>query len=187
MKRTIVVLGFALACGGSSESSNEETQATSGSEQASIALAERDPTTSGVRPRDESSYPTPPGDWEAMSLEERGQYMGQVVLPYFREIFQEYDGERYASFGCQTCHGANMNERNFAMPNPDILPLHDSGTPEQRQMVEDHPTMVRFMFNHVVPAARSAVGGDPYDAETGEGFGCYDCHTHAERSSPAAK
>ncbi len=44
--------------------------------------------------------------------------------------------------------------------------------------------MVRFMFNHVVPATRQMVGGEPYDAETGEGFGCFDCHTHAQ-SAPA--
>ena len=110
--------------------------------------------------------------------------MAEAVLPYFRALFQEYDPERYADFGCGTCHGADMHERAFAMPNPELMPLHPSGTEEQRRMVEEHPRMVRFMFNHVVPAARAAVDGAPYDPETREGFGCFSCHPSAGEAAP---
>lgn len=136
--------------------------------------------TSGVRTRSADEIPTPPTPWDQMTMEAKGHYMGEEVLPYMRTLFQEFDPQRYARFGCADCHGHDMAERNFAMPNPDILPLHDSGTDAQRAMVAEHPQMVRFMFNHVVPAMRQMVGGEPYDAETGEGFGCFDCHTHAE-------
>lgn len=188
MKGTIgwLALSLSLACGGDTTEQQPPTASdeTQGAERVEGAAA-TDASSSGVRPRAEEEYPRPPRPWAEMSAEERGRYMAEVVLPYFRALFQEYDAERYADFGCQTCHGAAMNERGFAMPNPDLMPLHPSGSPEQRQMVEEHPRMVRFMFNHVVPAARAAVDGAPYDPETREGFGCFSCHPTAAAPEPA--
>ncbi len=181
-----LALGLTMACGAPAD---EETEGAAGAETGGSENPVRTATPvsrSEVRPRSEDEYPRPPMPWAEMSTEQRGRYMADVILPYFRTLFQEYDAERYASFGCQTCHGANMNERSFAMPNPDLMPLHASGTPEQRQMVEEHPRMVRFMFNHVVPAARAAVGGAPYDPETREGFGCMSCHTAASADDQGA-
>jgi hypothetical protein len=72
-----------------------------------------------------------------------------------------------------------MQERNFAMPNPAIMPLHPTGTPEQLQMVEEQREMVTFMFQRVMPRMQELLGAEPYDATTGGGFSCYACHTRA--------
>ncbi len=180
MRVCVALLAVMVACGPADEGTDEtENTETTGNETAQTTPPDN---TSGVRTRSEDEIPRPPKPWAEMTQEEKGQYMGAEVLPYFRDLFREFDGERYANVNCETCHGASMNERNFEMPNPDILPLHPSGSDEQRAMVQEHPRMVRFMFNHVVPAMRQALDAPEYNAETGEGFSCYFCHTHAEET-----
>jgi hypothetical protein len=100
-------------------------------------------------------------------------------------LFAAYEGERYADFDCATCHGADARERNFAMPNPSILPLHPTGSEGQHQAVRDYPEGVRFMYNQVLPTMQALLGAPAFDETTGEGFTCYACHTHAESSASA--
>jgi hypothetical protein len=189
--RRIAILAVSglLACGGSESTTTEPVETTgTGDEVETVAVEpEVEVDGIGIRPRTAEEIPNPPAAWETMTAEQKGQYMGAEVMPYMRTLFQEYDAERYASFRCQNCHGATMTERNFEMPNPDILALHPSGSDEQRAMVQAHPRMVRFMFNHVVPAMRQMIGAEEYDAETGEGFSCYFCHPRAEGTEPAAE
>ena len=66
------------------------------------------------------------------------------------------------------------------MPNPDILVLHPTGSAEQKAMVEQHPKMVRFMFNHVLPTMQDLLGAPDYDEATKSGFSCYACHPSAQ-------
>lgn len=160
---------LALSCGGSADSEASGSNATNGGE-----------TTSGVRPREPHEIPRAPSPWDEMSRDEKGRFMAEAVVPYMRELFREYDPEAYASFGCATCHGADMSAREFAMPSTGLLALHPSGSPEQRAVVEEQPRMTRFMFNHVVPAMRTMLGQPERDPSTGEGFSCYSCHPHAE-------
>lgn len=123
--------------------------------------------------------PSPPKPWEEMSYGEKQDWMGAEVLPRMAPLFEEFDPERFANFSCDGCHGSYANGRNFEMPNPDILTLHPSGSPEQQQMVQDHPQMVRFMFNRVVPTMQTLLGAPDYDAETQTGFTCFACHPSA--------
>ncbi|NIR35217.1 MAG: hypothetical protein GWO22_04055 [Actinobacteria bacterium] len=181
---TVLSLSLSLACGGESEPESEPTEGAAPTEGAEADPVE-DPTTSGVRPRDPSEIPTAPKPWEEMTQEEKGHFMDDEVLPYMKELFAEYDAEEFGNMSCGTCHGPDMQERNFEMPAPSLPALHASGTPEQREMVEEHPQMVRFMFNHVVPSMRTMIGEEEYDPETGEGFSCYFCHPHAEDGSGA--
>ena len=178
----VVSLLLVAACGGG-EGEVETAESTTPSEPA--AGAETEPTEaesagSGVRLRADSEIPRPPKAWDAMTMEEKGHFMGAEVLPYMKDLFREYDPDEFADVNCATCHGPDMQERSFEMPSPSLPPLYGSGTPEQQEMVEEHPRMVRFMFNHVVPAMRTMIGEEEFDAETGEGFSCYFCHPHAE-------
>ncbi|MCB9634191.1 MAG: hypothetical protein H6721_18875 [Sandaracinus sp.] len=167
-----LLVGLALVSCSSEPRDSNATETSSG--------AEADAQTSGVRAREDHEIPRAPGVWAEMSHDEKGRFMAEAVVPYMRELFREYDSERYASFGCATCHGREMSARGFEMPSPDLLALHPSGSPEQQAVVENHPRMTRFMFNHVVPAMRTMLGQEAYDAETGEGFSCYTCHPRAE-------
>jgi len=172
-------LTLAVACGGEAEPEPEPSEPAEPSEGAEADPVE-DPATSGVRTRDPSEIPVAPKPWDEMTKEEKGHFMGEEVMPYMKDLFAEYDAEAFGDMSCATCHGPDMQERGFEMPSPSLPALHPSGTPEQRAMVEEHPQMVRFMFNHVVPAMRTMIREEEYDPETGEGFSCYFCHPHAE-------
>ncbi len=43
--------------------------------------------------------------WKSMSREQRMDWMALAVFPKMRKLFLEQDGEKYAEFACQTCHG----------------------------------------------------------------------------------
>lgn len=180
LRSAVAAIVVGSACGPAEEPEETDTTETTGNETETAETEVAEVDSIGIRPRSEDEIPRPPKPWAEMTPEEKGQYMGAEVLPYFRTLFREYDPEEFATVNCATCHGADMNERGFEMPNPDILALHPSGTPEQQAMVEAHPRMVRFMFRHVVPAMRQMLDQPEFDEETGEGFSCYFCHPHAE-------
>jgi len=125
--------------------------------------------------------------WAEMSREDKRNYMSEAVMPRMAELFEEYDSERFAGFSCDGCHGEDMRSREFAMPNPGILALSATGTPEQQQMVQEHPEMVRFMFNRVLPTMQQLLGAPDYDEATGDGFTCFACHTRAGSSETAVE
>lgn len=141
------------------------------------AVTEETVTTGDEAP--EGELPGPPMAWEEMDHDAQARWMMTEVVPRMEQRFQAYDGERYASFGCATCHGPNPQEVQFEMPSRALPALPATGTPEQHQMVREYPEMVRFMFNDVLPTMQTLVGGADFDEETGEGFSCYSCHPHA--------
>ena len=126
-----------------------------------------------------TEVPSPPAPWAEMSADDRRHWMADEVLPRMAPLFEAHDAGRFGDFGCESCHGDDMVARNFEMPNPGILALHPTGSDEQHQMVRDHPQMVRFMFNRVVPTMQQLLGAPDFDEATGEGFSCYHCHLRA--------
>lgn len=166
----VIALVLTLSgCGGSSDAEDTDTTTTttSGNEQAESALASAE-------------------NWEGMSHGDQMGWMDTEVVPHMQARFQEFDGERYAEFGCGTCHGENASERNYEMPNNSLPALHATGTPEQQAMVAQYRPMVMFMFQQVLPDMQTLVGEEEYDEETEAGFSCYSCHPHAgdEGSTP---
>ncbi len=117
--------------------------------------------------------------WSELDHDARMAVMSTEVMPATRRLFQGFDAERYASVSCATCHGEQgAGAHDYTMPNPNLYPLFPTGTPEQAAMVRDHPEMVRFMHNHVVPEIQAILGADHYDTDTNTGFSCFSCHPH---------
>ncbi len=127
-----------------------------------------------------AELPSPEPSWEEMSLAEKNAWMAQEVVPIMRELFQEHDESTFANFGCASCHGSDMAARSFAMPSPELMALSPTGSPEQRQMVRDHPQILRLMYSRVVPAMERLLGAESFDADTSVGFSCFACHPRAE-------
>ncbi|GAB5547948.1 MAG: hypothetical protein SangKO_077080 [Sandaracinaceae bacterium] len=164
MRITFALIFLALSgCGAAAEDEAEVTEET---------------VTTGDEAIEEA-VPSPPVAWDEMDHEAQARWMMAEVVPRMGERFQAFDAERYADFGCPTCHGPNPRENGFDMPSAALPALPATGTPEQHQMVRDYPEMVRFMFNDVLPTMQTLVGGADFDEETGEGFSCYSCHPHA--------
>lgn len=110
--------------------------------------------------------------WAEMSPEQRGAFMRDTVVPEMQAMFQEHDAERFADFGCATCHGETARDVGFRMPNG-VAPLDPSQIPAVFQ--SDRP-MAQFMTQRVWPRMAELLGEAPYDSETGAGFSCLRCH-----------
>jgi hypothetical protein len=147
-----------LGCGPAAASS-------SSSEPASTETTGSETTTTAERPA-----------WNDMTQEQRGHYMAEVVVPEMRTIFQEHDAERYADFGCATCHGANAHEVAFHMPNG-VHPLDHATIMATFQSSDPNAT---WMTQHVWPRMAALIGEPQFDPQTGEGFRCTNCHADAE-------
>lgn len=109
--------------------------------------------------------------WTEMDEPERMEHMAAVVMPRMQAVFQGYDPERFADFGCATCHGSGSGSGDFAMPNPGLPELDASNLYKKHR--KESPEMVKLMWKQVEPAMGESLA-QPY------GFGgyisCERCH-----------
>jgi hypothetical protein len=102
--------------------------------------------------------------------------MKQAVLPKMGGLFHDFDSKRFAEPKCVLCHGAGAKAGTFKMPNPDLPKLPTS--PEELKKLHDKkPQIVDFMVQQVEPTMAGLVGEPVFDPKTGQGFGCFECHT----------
>ncbi len=113
--------------------------------------------------------------WKDMNHEQRLDYMKKSVLPKMKDEFVAFDAKRYAEMNCATCHGDGAKDGTFKMPNPKLpkLPADESGF---KKLMEQKPEATKFMGGKVVPDMASLLGEAPYDQQTHQGFGCFECH-----------
>lgn len=112
--------------------------------------------------------------WGDKSFKQRQEFMGVVFLKEMKTMFQAHDENTYKGFKCQTCHGDDMKEQNFAMPSDSIYPLPTKDTIKAAMDYDEKVT--KFMIEEVVPKSAELLNMDPYDPATGKGFGCFGCH-----------
>jgi hypothetical protein len=117
-----------------------------------------------------------PGDWEKWSHEQKLAWMKAGVMPKMKQVFQDYDGTKYADMKCNLCHGSGAQDGSFKMPNPD-LPKLPGSMAGFKPFAAKHKKMVEFMGKQVVPTMASLLGEPPHDMKTNTGFGCMECHT----------
>src|SRR5215204_2805298 len=48
---------------------------------------------------------------DSMSDKQKAEFMKKKVVPAMSKTFQEFDGKKYADFGCKTCHGPQMKPK----------------------------------------------------------------------------
>jgi hypothetical protein len=151
---------FVLGCGPSASTTTETTTSS------------ETPASSDTTGSEMAARPA----WDDMTLEQRGHYMAEVVMPEMRPIFQEHDATRYADFGCATCHGANAHEVQFHMPNG-LHPLDHAAIMATFQSTDPSAT---WMTQRVWPRMAELIGEPQFDRETGQGFRCTNCHADGE-------
>lgn len=117
-------------------------------------------------------------DWAAMNETDRQEHMKNVVAPRMAAVFQSFNAEAYADADCTLCHGQRALDGEFDMPNPDLPQLTKSNGIEDE--LQANPEVGQFMLNKVVPEMAAAVGVPPYDPATGQGLGCFVCHTSSD-------
>lgn len=91
--------------------------------------------------------------------EQRMQFMKERVVPELAPVFRAFDAQRFADFGCATCHG---DEAGYAMPNPALPRLHADLTRHDARMVAwmtdvVRPTVARLLADDTVDCMRCHV------------------------------
>ena len=122
---------------------------------------------------DDATPYEPPGPWEDLEYLERIEYMEYIVEPSMRELFQEFDGELYADFGCETCHGEDPVDAEFEMPSGVLEPL--SIAEINGLSTHPDPDIRRYsdFMGELKATMAPLIGQEPFP----EGdFSCFDCH-----------
>jgi hypothetical protein len=123
----------------------------------------------GPKP-DPATAVLPDVPFEQLDHDQKIQFMKQEVMPMMRQLFQAHNPEKYAEFGCKTCHGPDADQGQFHMPNDKLPKLNfaDMSKFEQRD--------VDFMKNEVKPTMARLLREPEHAQDNPDGFGCLHCH-----------
>jgi hypothetical protein len=121
-------------------------------------------------------------DWEHMTVAEKKKYMKTKVLPEMKKAFIAYDAKTYKKMNCATCHGDGATDGKFKMPNPKLpkLPPPTAGS-DFEKLKKEKPDAIKFMATVVKPKMAALLGLPEWSPQVTTGFGCYHCHTKAEK------
>ena len=155
--------GSATAMAGSNAGSAAAGSAAAGSD---AAMAGSAMSGSGTAGSDDFN-------WEAMSQEQRVDYMKKTVVPTMKPLFQQFDAKHYEKFGCKTCHGKDPKAAKFKMPTPDLPPLDFAALKAGKQK----PEVAKWMADVVKPQMAKLMHEPEYTEQNPKGFGCLECHT----------
>jgi len=115
--------------------------------------------------------------WKDMTEDQKKEVMKTVVYPAMKTEFQGFDSKRFADMTCMTCHGPGAKEGKFTMPNPKLPKLDPKdGFAKYKKSKAD---ILKFMMEHVAPDMAKLLDLEPYNPDTKQGFGCFNCHTMA--------
>jgi hypothetical protein len=99
-------------------------------------------------------------NWEAMTHQQRMDYMKKTVVPTMKPLFLKFDAKHYANFGCKTCHGKDPKAAKFKMPTADLPKLDFAALKAGKQK----PTIATLLHQ------------PEYTETNPKGFGCLECH-----------
>jgi hypothetical protein len=111
-------------------------------------------------------------NWEAMTHEQRVDYMKKTVVPTMKPLFQQFDAKHYANFNCKTCHGKDPKASKFKMPNGDLPKLDFAALKAGKQK----PAIAKWMGEVVKPQMAKLMHEPEYSEANPKGFGCLECH-----------
>jgi mono/diheme cytochrome c family protein len=135
---------------------------------------------SGVRPAQGKAIGPPEVAWNDMTVPQKKAYMKAAVTPTMKPIFQAFDGKKFKTFTCVTCHGADGAARKFKMPSNDIHPLPNTAAAFEAKMKSEPtwPKWTEFMSQKVEPAMGKLLDLPVFDPKkpVKGAFGCANCH-----------
>jgi hypothetical protein len=179
MRNLFVLIGVAGLAFAACEKSNQPSQpppgdtagAPAGEGGAADAGAGDDATAEGGA----ATEPGAPGvKWADKTFKQRQEWMGIEVMPKMKAAFQAYDASGFASFKCQTCHGNDMAEKKFEMPNDGIYPLNPADPIKGAKDYDEK--MTTFMIEQVTPQMAALLDEQVVSKDNPNGFGCMRCH-----------
>lgn len=110
-----------------------------------------------------------------LDQDQRKAFMKQKVMPMMKPIFQNHDAKNFAKFGCNTCHGEQVKQGHFDMPNPKLPKL------DFNDLSEFKKADLEWMGKEVMPTMGKILNLPLYSKDNPKGFGCLACHTVKEK------
>ena len=135
----------------------------------------------GPAPAGEKPLPGYELTWSQLGQNQRARLMRDWVLPTAGDLFRRFDGERYADFTCATCHGDRPAARDYAMPNPQLLPLAFGPGSGYDEVKRRKAELVAFMKDQLSPQMAELLGKQKWSESTPAGFGCWSCHPKTDK------
>ena len=114
-----------------------------------------------------------PFNFDKLDYDEKRAFMKNHVVPTMKPLFQKFDGEKFASFGCKTCHGKDPQKTKYKMPSPDLPALDFAAIDKGKQK----PEMAKWMSDVVKPEMAKLLQQPEMSKANPDGFGCLECHT----------
>ena len=177
---TVLFSAWSLACGGSQTPPEPSAEPTPAPEVAEAPAEPAAPAETAEPPAEpaEPAEPAKPA-WKDMTDDQKKELMKTVVLPNMKPLFQELDPKEFADMKCVHCHGAGAKNDKFDMPNPKLPKLDPKNNFEKH--AKKKPDVLKFMMERVTPEMVKLLNVEPYNPETQQGFGCFNCHTMASK------
>jgi hypothetical protein len=116
-------------------------------------------------------------NWEAMTHEQRMDYMKKTVVPTMKPLFQQFDAKHYANFNCKTCHGKDPKGSKYKMPNGELPKLDFAALKAGKQK----PQIAKWMGEVVKPQMAKLMHEPEYSESNPKGFGCLECHMEKKK------
>ena len=157
-----------VACGGPAGSSAAESEDDLGWDTAGDEWDETGDTVTGSA-IDLIGINPPAKPWSEMTHEEKEWDMVGRFLPIMREQFAHLDAERWGQIECETCHGEDMEARNYMMPSPSMIPIPERNSPAYEAAKNADLEVTTYMEDTIVPTMRTMLG-------FGEEASCTTCH-----------
>ncbi len=135
---------------------------------------------SGTRLASAKTLGPPDVAWKEMTFAQKKAYMKAAVTPAMKPIFQAFDGKKFKTFTCASCHGQDGADRKFKMPSNGIHPLPNTPEAFQAKLKEEPtwPKWTEFMSQKVEPAMGKLLDLPVFDPKkpVKGAFGCANCH-----------
>ena len=116
--------------------------------------------------------------FDQLDPEQQVQFMKQKVVPAMKPMFQNHDGKKFAEFGCKTCHGKQVDDGHYDMPNAELPKLvfkeFKAGTSKFAK------ADVEWMAKEVKPTMAKLLQLPEFTPDRPNGFACNACHPTEE-------
>jgi hypothetical protein len=136
------------------------------------ACGSKPPSTTTPKSDEAATVVLPDVPFDKLDHEQKVAFMKQKVVPEMKPLFQNHNAKDFAEFGCKTCHGEDVKDGHFDMPNPKLPKLNfkDHNSKYEQKDLE-------WMGKEIMPTMGKILNLPLHSQENPKGFGCLACHT----------
>jgi cytochrome c553 len=136
------------------------------------ACGSKPPAPTTPKAEEEAAVVLPDVPFDKLDQKQKIAFMKQKVVPEMKPVFQNHNAKDFAEFGCKTCHGDDVKDGHFDMPNPKLPKLNFKDHNSKYEKAD-----LEWMAKEVMPTMGKILNLPLHSEENPKGFGCLGCHT----------